>query len=117
MKHYDRVTKEYVTEEELERRMSARKPKTRKNCRGGKPHDYVLVIQDYWNHHKIYTTEQVDMYYLLEDDKLRCDNVHHDKLVKYGLPASRSIRFHCGESEQITRHYKCGVCGKKETDI
>lgn len=104
MKRFDRETKEYVTEEEYARRYSNRNKKT---CRGGRPHDYVLVLP-LW----IKTTEQYKLNPVVYYDAMdRIDDFtreQSEELARHGI-----LVRHYGYPSR-PRLYVCSVCNKQE---
>lgn len=97
MKKYDRETKKWLTEEEYQ----ALKKK-RRLCKGGKPHNFVLVLPDYVKCNK---NNQPEKYYKIEDQTIDFLTRQNEKLKKLGFEVSSYQR-------KEARYYNCSVCDK-----
>lgn len=105
MKEYNRVTRKYEEPQD-----KAGSLKTRKTCRGGKPHDYQLTLPDHLKGHDEHTPEVVLEYYASER-RIKDFIANETKLLNsLGIGRSRSF----GYSSPIVRYYQCSVCRKQE---
>ncbi len=105
MKKYHRETREWVTEEEYDRRMNLRDTKL---CRGKKPHDYVLVLP----HGVTYTEDynfKPEVYYEMMDEIGAFEKSRWDLLASMGIKP-RYMPWNRKES----RLYMCAVCKKQK---
>lgn len=103
MKKYDRETKKYV--EDLNSGKSAKK---RKLCRGGKPHDFVLVLPPMITYTDAYKFKP-EIYYE-SHERVRQFLISEDQhLLKNGITS----RFQNWRGSAL-RHYACTVCGKTD---
>ena len=103
MKEYNRTTKKWGEATDI-------KLKKRELCKGGKEHDYLLVLPDYVSYTESYKFNPEAYYELMEDlDKYTKENDR--KLVEMGLK-SRLFRFL--PSSSTRRNYMCSVCKKKK---
>ena len=100
-KLYDRQMGKWVHPDNV---TSLKKPKT---CRGGKPHDWQLVIPDYVSLTKICTEEMAKAYYESEERVREFTLQEEKELEKIGIKSHSWLGFG-------SRHYKCIVCGKKD---
>ena len=109
MKEYNRTTKKY--EEKSEVVGSLKKKET---CRGGKPHDFLIVLPEFisMRNRDIDTaTENVIKYYESED------RIHD--FIQKEVEFKKSLGIHIGVSgwkSKITRYFRCSVCGKKDCE-
>ena len=65
MKKYYRPLKKYCTEEEIEKHKS--KAKDPKLCRGGRPHDFVLILPSFISHTEKYNHDATRYYEILKE--------------------------------------------------
>ena len=98
---FDRQTGKWVL---LDNVSSLKKPKT---CRGGKPHDWQLVIPDYISLTKPMTEEMAVAYYESEERVREFTEQENKKLDKIGIKSHHWTGFG-------SRHYRCKVCDKKD---
>ena len=106
-KQYDRQTKKWLTAEELEK-VKAKRDK--KLCRGGKDHDFVLVLP--W--HTTYNTNykfNPEEYYRLMDEKFEYLEKHKERIKAIGV-LDRS-----GWNRKETRCFMCSVCKKQKYEM
>lgn len=99
MKEYNHSTKKW---EELEKNGSLKKPKT---CRGGKPHDYVLVVPSYIHRDHNLTKDEVAEYYEIQKRRKEQDKIFDTLLANIG------IKYHA-YSGSTDKTYICSVCLK-----
>jgi len=108
MKKYDTFTRKWVTEEELA--ASKKKFKKRKLCRGGKEHDYILVLPPYvQTKDTVLGIDVAEDYYRIEREKQGLVEAKERELEELGVVSRRGWGFLGGE----TRHYICSVCQKE----
>jgi hypothetical protein len=103
-KIYNRQLKKWVEEEKPVG--SLKKPDT---CKGGRPHEFELVIPKYISTDHILTEKEILDYYKIVKDKLESDNKYDEKLKKIGI---RHSSFYY--TRKINLHYKCTRCGKEQ---
>ncbi len=103
MKIYDREKKKWVTQEEYDK---SHKPRDKKVCRGGKPHDFVLVLPFYTSYDEAYKFKPEDYYKIMDE---RFDFIEKQKvqLEKMGIKDR-------GWNRKETRLYMCSVCKKQK---
>lgn len=104
MKHYDRASKKWITEEERDLKL-----KKRDACKGGRPHDYVEVLP--------YGVEANDKYqgltqpyYDAEEAIKAFTEKKYAELAAIGI----IVRPH-GWWPRNYRRYMCSVCHKQTT--
>lgn len=108
MKKYDRITKKYVPEEELAARIKLKKPDT---CKGGKEHDFVLVLPErVTTKTSILGIDVAEQYYAIEKERNDMNKEYDQKLKDLGIFSRCGWPFDRGS----IRHYVCSVCGKKK---
>ena len=90
--------------EEKEKTGSLKKPKT---CRGGKPHDFVLLVPFYLKRNLPLTHEQTLRYYELQEIERLFKQQQNEEYQKIGLTQFRY---------SFSNHYfyRCAVCGKEK---
>lgn len=106
MKKYDRVKKEWVSEEELGRRTKARQ----KTCKGGKEHDYVEVLP-YGAEATAEYKGSTEQYY---DAEKKLEELA-DKLEKSLLAQGIVARLKPHRWGKDYRRLMCSVCHKQTT--
>ena len=105
MKKYDRETKRWVDGVELERKLTKRK-----NCKGGKEHDWILCLPPYTNvHSSALGLDKVEEYYRIEDEREDADIAFDERLEAIGIKSRL-----CNVSKMFGRRraYICSVCLK-----
>lgn len=106
MKKYDRENKQWLPEEEVERKVSKRKL-----CKGGKEHDWILCLPPYaQNTDSVLGLDKVEEYYRIEDAREDINIQFDEQLEALGIK-SRSFRI-----EKLLgrrRSYICAVCHKR----
>lgn len=107
MKKYDRETKKWIEEEELNKKLSKRKL-----CKGGKEHDWVLCLPPYVDiKGSELGLDKVEEYYRIEDERedfmIACD----ERLEAIGIK-TRSFRLSSLRGRR--RSYICSVCLKRK---
>lgn len=107
MKKYDRETKKYVEQGELEPRRKAR-PKD--VCRGGKVHHFILMLPYMVTYNEAYRFNPEE-YYKLKDAEYEYVEEQKKKIRALGI-VERS-----GWNRQQSRHYICSVCKKEEFNL
>jgi len=104
MKKYSNKVKKWVSEEEFERLHNSRDKKT---CRGGKAHDYVLVLPEYISYNEGYKFNP-EKYYAIMDARYDFIEKQDQELKKMGIGSRTSANY------RSTRHLICSICKKKE---
>lgn len=110
MKEYNRKTKRW--EEKHEDTGASLKKKN--TCRGGKPHDFQLVLPRHIsyslpNHGSNIPMESIIAFYDSEDAIRDFIRNEEEKLLQHGLKTRRFLGF-----SETTRWLKCSVCGKED---
>lgn len=107
-KVYDRKKKEYITEEEYERRYSKR---DKDICRGKRPHDFVLTLPLWVKSDERYERNpDPEAYYRAVEQLAEFQKGVSEELEAFsGIHLSPSY----GLGRPI-RRYVCAVCGKQE---
>lgn len=105
MKEYNRTTKKWEETTDI-------KLKKRELCRGGREHDFLLVLPDHEDYDETYKFNP-EMYYELLEDLGKYENKVAQQLKEMGVK-SRYTRFNL--SQWVRRHYICSVCRKKKYD-
>lgn len=105
MKKYDRETKKWVEEAVLEKRRNAR---NKKLCRGGKDHDYVLVLPAYTTYDPATYCFNPKEYYKLMDEKFEYLEKWKEKVRALGIK-----RFSDSWNSKESRLFICSVCKKQ----
>ena len=102
MKEYNR--KKRIYEDEKEKTGSLKKPKA---CRGGKPHDFVLLIPHYLGRNHNLSKDEIEEYYKLEQESINFNNEMNLKVLSLGI---KSYKY----TSNMHKFYKCSVCGKEK---
>lgn len=109
MKKYDRAAREYVTEEEYNRRYSKRE-----GCKGGKMHDFVLVVPPQYRMDGSLGMDVAEKFYEAEDTLLSKEDAAEKEftaaLEKIGLNESKYGRWKSSRN----RYYICLRCRKQK---
>ena len=106
MKQYDRETKKWVEEEEIQRKHAKRKL-----CKGGKEHQWILCLPPFISvDGSVLGLDKVEEYYRIEDEREDAEVAFDERLEALGIH-SRSFRF--GKLMGRRRHYICSVCQKR----
>ena len=105
MKEYNRTTKKWEEAVDI-------KLKKRELCKGGKPHDYVLVLPDHETYTEAYKFNP-EAYYELLEELGRFEEETARKIEEMGIK-TRYMRF--GMGRWVHRYYICSVCKKKKYD-
>lgn len=104
MKRYDREKRKYISEEEYQEGK-----KKRELCRGGKPHDYILVLPYHARHtDSVLGIDIAEEYYRIIDEFEDLLDKREERLKAIGVTEGfyrSSIR--------REREYVCSVCQKK----
>lgn len=104
MKHYDRETNTWMTEDEY--REHKRK---RELCKGSKPHDFVLVLPSHARHStSVLGIEVAEDYYRIMDDIVDYTRAQYSNLTSIGIHAK------VYPPRYPVREYLCMECGKKD---
>lgn len=107
MKHYDRETKTWLPEEEVERKNAKRK-----GCKGGKEHDWILCLPSYVEvHGSVLGLDKVEEYYRIEDEREDAEIAFDERLEALGI---KSRLFRLGSFRGRRRSYVCSVCLKQK---
>ncbi len=104
MKHYHRETKSWLTEEEIA--AYKKKKRNKELCRGGKEHDYILILPSYINFTSKYNYNAERYYRILEE----IDDFNEKKskeLEEMGV----KDRIYSWRGSRL-RTYGCSVCHK-----
>jgi len=105
MKKYDRIKKQWVDEKDL----TPTSLKTRKTCRGGRPHNFLLVLPDYLaKPTRELTQDEILEYYKSEDRIADFFKGEKNRLLQFGI----DVRY--GYSRSNTRYLECEICRKKD---
>ena len=105
MKKYDRETKKWIDEEEVNKKLSQRQ-----QCKGGKDHDYVLCLPSYVRHDdSVLGIDIAEKYYAIEDAREDAGIVFDEQLEDLGLKTRLWRGFHGRR-----RSYICTVCYKQK---
>lgn len=104
MKEYNRQTKRW---EEPQEKVGSLK--TKKLCRGNKPHDYQVVLPFYVKTIGVVTPEAVFEYYESEKRKIAFVLAEQEKMKQLGIIVTHGFGFN-----RSTQYLECSVCGKKE---
>lgn len=105
MKEYNRQTKRW--EEKKEDVGSLKRPET---CKGGRPHDFVLLVPKYIKTDHFLTADEVAEYYRLEEEDVIFQGEQRKKYKAIGI-------VNAGFRPGPCRFYRCSVCGKEEWDL
>jgi hypothetical protein len=105
MKKYDRETKSWIEEEVLDRKLSKRK-----QCKGGREHDWVLCLPS-WVSSKdsALGLDKVEEFYKIEDEREDAEIAFDERLEAIGI---KSRAFHGIFGRR--RSYICSVCLKRK---
>lgn len=110
MKKYDRETKSWVPEEEVERKVGKRKL-----CKGGREHDWILSLPPYVNvKDSALGLDKVEEYYKIEDEREDADVAFDERLEAIGIK-SRSFRISSLRGRR--RFHICSVCLKQTSKV
>ena len=103
MKEYNRTTKKYEEATDI-------KLKKRELCRGGREHDYVLVLPDHVNYNETYKFNP-EKYYELVDKQSDLEDKLNTELAEMGI-VNRfgSVRL----AWRARKCFMCSVCKKKK---
>lgn len=107
MKKYDRETKSWIEEEEFERKVSKRK-----QCKGGREHDWVLCLPPYVSvQGSALGLDKVEEYYKIEDEREDTEIAFDERLETIGIKSRL-----CKISKLFGRRrsYICSVCLKRK---
>lgn len=91
-------------EEEKEKTGSLKKPKT---CKGGRPHDFILLVPFYIRRNTPLTPEQTLKYYKLQEIEQLFKEKQDEEYKKIGLK-----EFHYNFMPHY--FYRCAICGKEK---
>ena len=105
MKEYNRTTKKWEEDVDI-------KLKKRELCKGGKLHDYVLVLPDHETYDETYKFNP-EKYYEIMEEMGKYEDEIKKKLAEMGVKSKYS-RFNL--NRWIHRYYICSVCKKKKYD-
>lgn len=84
--------------------------KKRETCRGGKPHDFVLVLPDHVTYNEDYQFNP-EAYYQLEEERIAFDKDMERRALELGI--TNKYRY-SRDMFGVRRCYRCSVCYKKE---
>lgn len=108
MKEYDREKKKWVSVDAKERELKLKK---RKMCRGGRPHNFVLVLPMYVHFNELYKFNPEEYYKIMEEYDAFIDE-QDQKFKKLGIVT----RFGGGLYGR-NKTYMCSVCKKVEYNL
>lgn len=103
MKKYDHKEREWVTEEEYDRRMSKRDTSL---CRGKKPHDFVLVLPSYVGYDETYKFNPEEYYKILDEGR-DFEKKQKERMAELGI---KPRYFSWNHYER--RMFMCTICKK-----
>lgn len=106
MKEYNREKK--ILEEPQEKTGSL---KTRKLCRGGKPHRYQLSLPAHLLGHDDISPEGIEEYY--KSEQRIADFLDNESTILKGYGINRKWGFGI---RKVVKYYKCEVCLKRDTE-
>ena len=107
MKKYDRETKQWLDEEEVERKTSKRKL-----CKGGREHDWMLCLPSYVSvQGSALGLDKVEEYYKIEDEREDAEIAFDERLEAIGI---KSRSFRVSRLFGRRRSYICSVCLKRK---
>lgn len=101
MKEYNRVTKKY---EEKEKTGKLKKPQ---KCKGGKEHDFVLLVPKWINRDHDLSKDEIEEYYQIEETRGNVEDSFNQKLRLIGIIYQRY-------NSVLRRFYRCSVCFKEK---
>lgn len=101
MKEYNRRTKRW---EEKEKIGSLKK---RETCKGGKEHEWVLMIPKYISRTHNLSKEEIREYYKIEQDRIDFETTLADRCAKIGVKG----RYWIGGNSKF---YMCAICKKEK---
>jgi hypothetical protein len=84
---------------------SLKKPTT---CKGKKEHQFVLVIPKYYKLITPMTTEQINMFYHLQEREVTFNKGQSEAYERIGLRKY--------SNSAVIYYYKCAVCGKEKSE-
>lgn len=103
MKEYNRITKKYEEATDI-------KLKKRELCRGGREHDYLLVLPDHVSYNENYKFNPEE-YYRIMDELRTAEEMYNKKILEMGI-GGRWGSFNM--SSRTARSYCCSICKKKK---
>ena len=107
MKIYDRETKRWVEEDDVEKKLSKRKL-----CKGGKEHDWIMCLPFYVEYKDTALgIEVAEQYYAIEDAREDMNNAFDLQLESIGI---NSRAYRPGKLFGRRRSYVCSVCFKRK---
>ncbi len=106
MKKYDRETKKWIQEEEINKKLAKAKM-----CKGGREHDWILCLPSYAKTDSVLGLDKVAEYYKIEDEREDMNIALDEKLEAIGI---KTMLFHSRFFRGRARHYICSVCLKKK---
>jgi len=106
MKKYDRETKKWLDEEEMNKKLSKAKM-----CKGGREHDWILCLPSYTKTDSVLGLDKVEEYYKIEDEREDADIAFDERLEAIGI---KTRLFRTSSFRGRARHYICSVCLKKK---
>lgn len=107
MKKYDRETKTWLDEDVIERKLSKRK-----QCKGGREHDWVLCLPPYVSvKGSVLGLDKVEEYYKIEDEREDMNIAFDERLEAIGV---QSRTFRLSSIRGRRRSYICSVCLKRK---
>ncbi len=101
MKKYDRNKKEWVSQEEYDKRMNQRDTKL---CRGKKPHDFVLILPYGVEYQPTYEFNPHEYYKICDERYVYLESLK-ERFAAIGIKE----RFY---THKESRMYICSVCKK-----
>lgn len=107
MKQYRRDAKKHMSDEEYEA-YKAKKRRDPKICRGGKPHDFVLVLPFHVTYTDQYKFNPEEYYRLKDEEATLCEDIQK-KIEALGIKS----RYYPWRHKE-TRYYMCSVCKKQK---
>lgn len=108
MKKYHRESRTWVSAEEFERLSSLKKKEL---CIGKKPHDFILVLPDYYTYDDTYEFDAEKLYKLLEEEQEYQENLK-ERMKDIGVHPKYSRTYR----PPIHRYYQCSICNKKKSE-
>lgn len=107
MKKYDRETKTWIEEEELDKKLAKKK-----TCKGGKEHDWILCLPSYVSYKDTALgIEVAEQYYAIEDAREDMNIALDSQLEAIGI---NSRTYRVGKLLGRRRDYVCSVCLKRK---
>lgn len=106
MKQYDRETKRWLDEAEVEHKHAKRKL-----CKGGREHDWILCLPSHvkLRDDSVLGLDKVEEYYKIQDEREDAEIAFDERLEALGIKV-----FRLGTLFGRHRSYICSVCMKRK---